>query len=113
MVTCISAGSPLTVRQLLKVCESVTDWYTLGIHLQLPLSQLNNIQVNVTYHVQGVNRHKAAMFEAWLKGSTNPSWSDLITALSTVSSDANLPTTGILAVMYSHCKRFLVQSLSH
>ena len=56
----ISADSLLTVRQLLIACESVTDWYTLGIHLGLTTSQLDNIRV--TYHVKSTLRLKCSLF---------------------------------------------------
>ena len=56
----ISTGTPLTVEKLLKECNSVTDWYTLGIHLGLPMSELDNIQE--TYHMHGVSRLKTKMF---------------------------------------------------
>ena len=58
-----NTGSPdLSVKHLLTACtcKSVTDWYTLGIHLDLTTSQLNDIQV--TYHAHGVNRLKTEMF---------------------------------------------------
>ena len=67
------------MKHLLTACKSVTDWYTLGIHLDLTPSQLNDIQV--TYHAHGVNRLKTEMFIVWLKSSPDVSWSNLISAL--------------------------------
>ena len=77
--TCNTGSPDLSVKHLLTACKSVTDWYTLGIHLDLTTSQLDDIQV--TYHAHGVNRLKTEMFIVWLKSSPDASWTDLITAL--------------------------------
>ena len=95
------SGTPLTVKQLVTACKRVTDWYILGIQLDLTTSQLDNIRV--TYHAQGVVRLKTAMFDAWLKSSPSLSWADLITALENmdehrVASDivaANTPASNV------------------
>ena len=80
--TCNTGSPDLSVKHLLTACKSVTDWYTLGIHLDLTTSQLDDIQV--TYHAHGVNRLKTEMFIVWLKSSPDASWTDLITALRAV-----------------------------
>ena len=106
----ISAGTPLTVSQLLIACKSVTDWHTLGIHLGLTTSQLDNI--HQTYHANGVDRLKTAMFDAWLKSCAS-SWDNLITALKamgehTVASNIEAvysPTTGVV------CQQVVATSL--
>ena len=75
-----NSGSPdLSVKNLLTSCKNATDWYMLGIHLDLTPSQLNDI--HVTYHAHGVERLKSQMFDVWLKSSPDASWTDLITAL--------------------------------
>ena len=43
------------------------------------MSQLRGIEL--TYHMHGLGRLKAEMFDVWLKNSPNASWADLITAL--------------------------------
>ena len=67
------------MKHLVTACKRVSDWYTLGIQLDLTTSQLNNI--DVTYHAHGVDRLKIEMFNVWLKSSPNASWTNLITAL--------------------------------
>ena len=75
-----NVGTPdLSVKHLLTACKSVSDWHSLGIHLDLTTSQLNNI--HVTYHAHGVERLKTEMFDVWLKSSPDASWTKLITAL--------------------------------
>ena len=43
------------------------------------MEQLDDL--HITYHVYRTDRLKAEMFDVWLKGSPNASWTDLITAL--------------------------------
>ena len=79
------------------MCESVTDWYPLGIHLGLSVRQLEDIRFT---HSISQDRAKIAMFNAWINSCPDPSWPNLITALSahmcTVAGDdrAIYPTTG-------------------
>ena len=99
--------------QLLIACECVTDWYTLGIHLGLTTSQLDNIRV--TYHVYGLNNLKSKMFDVWLKSSSNASWADLITALKAmgehrVASEVGAfysPTQSNALVLWYYCVHYL------
>ena len=77
--TCNTGSPDLSVKHLLTACKSVTDWHTLGIHLDLTTSQLDEIQAD--YHAHRVNRLKTEMFKVWLKSSPGASWTDLITAL--------------------------------
>ena len=71
------------MNQLLKAVISVTDWHGLGMHLDLTMSQLRRIEM--TYHIHGVERMKAEMFNVWLKSSPSASWSDLISALKSMN----------------------------
>ena len=73
------------MKHLVTACKRVSDWHTLGIQLDLTTSQLKDI--DMTYHVQGVNRLKTEMFDVWLKSSPNASWTDLITALRAIDEE--------------------------
>ena len=78
-----TAGSP-PLRLLVEAVTDVTDWYTLGLKLNLTMSQLEDIRV--TYHVyNGLGALKARVFDAWLKCSPSASWSDLISALKSMN----------------------------
>ena len=74
-----SSVSTLSVKLLVKAVSNVTDWHSLGLQLDLTMSQLRNIES--TYHKDGIERVKAEMFHVWLKSYPNASWTDLITAL--------------------------------
>ena len=79
-----TAGSPpLSVNLLVEAVTDVTEWHTLGLKLNLTMSQLEDIRV--TYHVYGLGVLKARVFDAWLKSSPSASWSDLISALKSVN----------------------------
>ena len=78
------------MKHLVTACKRVSDWHTLGLQLDLTMEQLDDL--HITYHVYRTDRLKAEMFDVWLKGSPNASWTDLITALramdeETVASD--------------------------
>ena len=88
--------SPLSVNLLVEAVSDVPDWHCLGLKLGLTMSQLS--EIDVTYHVYGVGRLKAEMFNVWLKSSPNASWTDLITALNTMNEHR---VTGDIAVHYS------------
>lgn len=64
---------------LLEAVSNVTDWHVLGRRLGLTMSQLRSIEI--TYHVHGVERIKAEIFDVWIMNSPSASWTDLITAL--------------------------------
>ena len=54
------SSSPLNVKELIAAVRNVTNWHALGLQLDLTMSQLRDI--DVTYHVDGVERKKAEMF---------------------------------------------------
>ena len=76
---------PLTVKELMAAVSDVNDWHALGIQLDLKMSQL--MDIDVTYHKEGVERKKAEMFSAWLNNSPSTSWNNLIKALKAIGKD--------------------------
>ena len=70
---------PPTIKQLVKAVASVSDWRMLGINLDLNMTELNDI--HTTYHVEGLNTLKMAVFDKWLKKCPAASWDGLIKAL--------------------------------
>ena len=81
----VLSDSPLSVNLLLEAVSSVTDWHGLGRQLGLTMSQLR--EIDLTHRVDGLDRLKAEMFDVWLRGSPNASWTDLITALRAMGED--------------------------
>ena len=76
----------LTVKELVKACRNVNDWYNLGLHLGLSVKQLKNIRRK--YYRLGEERMKTIMFEVWLKSFPSASWADLIDALNEMGEDS-------------------------
>ena len=70
---------------LLEAVSNVTDWHALGRRLGLTMDQLRGIEL--TYHINGLGRLKAEVFDVWLKSSPKASWADLITALRAMGED--------------------------
>ena len=85
------------MKLLCEAVSNVTDWHGLGRRLGLTMSQLRGIEL--TYHMHGLNRLKAEMFDVWLKSSPSASWADLITALQAIraayspTAPGNIPCT--------------------
>ena len=57
-----------------------TEWYHLGLQLNLDNFKLDQIQVDARRNQE----HLTLMFEAWLRVSENPSWQDVIRALKAI-----------------------------
>ena len=100
--------SPLSVNQLVEAVSNVPDWHGLGLQLGIAMCKLRELEMS--YHVYGVKRLKAEMFDIWLKNSPNASWGDLIAALRamgehTVAGDIEAvysPTTSIMECCCYH-----------
>ena len=74
-----TAGEPISVVQLVDAVRDVNDWHTLGLHLDLTMAKLKEIEL--LYHMHGVVKMKVEMFAVWLKSYPDASWHKLVTAL--------------------------------
>ena len=70
---------PLSVKELVDATINVGDWHSLGLQLNLTMSQLRDI--DFIYRKDGLTRIKAEMFDVWLNSSCSASWADLKKAL--------------------------------
>ena len=57
-----------------------TEWYHLGLQLNLDNFKLDQIQVDARQNQE----HLTLMFKAWLHVSENPSWQDVVRALKAI-----------------------------
>ena len=57
-----------------------TEWYYLGLQLNLDNFKLDQIQVDARQNQE----HLTLMFKAWLHVSENPSWQDVVRALKAI-----------------------------
>ena len=75
---CQTAPATPTLKELKKALESVSDWHSLGIYLDLKINQLNTIDKN---HHGDDERCRTEMLIRWLDNTTTPSWEAVIEAL--------------------------------
>ena len=68
---------PLSLKQVLKDTEEVTDWYFLGIHLDIPTSVLKQIERDCKDTV----RSKIEVIDLWLDNDPEPTWNKLAQAV--------------------------------
>ena len=74
-----SVVDPVTVTSFLLKLRQVTDWYMLGVYLDLPLYELDKIRH--IFHNEGVERCKVALFDLWTRTKPKCSWEELSGAL--------------------------------
>lgn len=90
-----------TLKQLLSELTEVTDWYHLGIFLDIETAELDTIQNN---HPCNDQRQKTEMLKVWLHGN-NASWKELCAALKMLNMN-----TVATHIMDKYCKDVLVTS---
>ena len=74
-----SVVNPVTVTSFLVKLRLVTDWYMLGVYLELPPHELDKIRH--LFHCDGIERCKVALFELWTRTKPKCSWKELSGAL--------------------------------
>ena len=75
-------GEPISVKLLVDAVRNVSDWHSLGLHLDLTMSKL--MQIQRIHHAHGEERIKAEMFDVWLNSCPDASWHQLVTALKAI-----------------------------
>ena len=75
------------LRDFLEALEDVNDWHTLGIHLRLDVTQLDQIEEQY-FAAHGHRRCKTKMIELWLKVKHDASWYMLIKALKKIKEES-------------------------
>ena len=70
------------MRLLVNAVRSVSDWHNLGLHLDITMKKLK--EIDRIYRVDGEERIKAEMFDVWLKSYPDASWHKLVTALNEI-----------------------------
>ena len=85
-----------TVRCLLTELDQVVDWYSLGIHLEIKPTELQEIQRNFP---SDCNRCKIEMLSSWLKSCSQPTW-DKVAQAALDAKEENVAK----AIRQKHCK---------
>ena len=69
----------LNVKNLYSELTTVTDWYRLGLYLDLKTHELGKIEQNYTN--QGCDRRMLVMLALWLRSTPTATWKDVVSAL--------------------------------
>lgn len=67
----------LNLKNFTNELQSVVDWHTLGVNLNLKSHKLSGIEEEYSK----LTRRKSEMLSLWLQNTTNPSWEIIVQAL--------------------------------
>jgi len=72
-----AADAVLSVKNLFNVTKEVTNWYTLGLQLDIPTHKLQSIQ----HDHRTLENSKHEMLHFWVHSDPEASWAKLATAV--------------------------------
>ena len=75
----VQATDILNVKNLSSELTTITNWYQLGLYLNLQTHDLNKIQQDHAH--QGNDRQMVEMLALWLRRTPNATWGDVVSAL--------------------------------
>ena len=75
----VQATDILNVRNLSSELTTITNWYQLGLNLNLQTHVLDKIQQDHAH--QGNDRQMLVMLGLWLRCTPNATWEDVVSAL--------------------------------
>ena len=75
----LQATDILNVKNLSTELTTITDWYQLGLYLNLQTHELNKIQQDHAH--QGNDRQMVEMLAVWLQRTPNATWGDMVNGL--------------------------------
>ena len=75
----VQATDILNVKNLSSELTTITNWYQLGLYLNLQTHDLSKIQQDHAHH--GNDRQMVEMLSLWLRRTPNATWGDMVNAL--------------------------------
>ena len=75
----MQATDILNVKNPSSELTTITDWYQLGLYLNLQTHELDKIQQDHAH--QGNDRQMVGMLALWLQRTPNATWEDMVSAL--------------------------------
>ena len=75
----MQATDILNVKNLSSELTTITNWYQLGLYLNLQTHDLNKIQQDHVHH--GNDRQMVEMLSLWLRRTPNATWGDMVSVL--------------------------------
>ena len=100
--------------------QDVSDWFGLGIHLDIPPVDLDNLKHSITLH--SPQEFRTEMFSVWTRKLPEPSWSHVVKALMEIGRETlahkiarKYGKTGLLQVLciLVHFMSFLRNGFPH
>ena len=70
-----------TLQKLLEALRKLEDWFTFGVLLGVPYSQMKKIEYA---HSKDPDRCKLEMLQFWLNSNLMPTWNKVIQALENI-----------------------------
>ena len=59
--------------------QEVSDWFSLGLHLDIPKAKLDDIRLDPT--LRSTQQFRTEMLSVWMQKLPGPSWSCVVKAL--------------------------------
>ena len=75
----VQASDILNVKNLSSELTTITNWYQLGVYLNLQTHELDKIQQDHAH--QGNDRQRMEMLDLWLRHTPNATWDNVVSAL--------------------------------
>ena len=75
----VQATDILNVKNLSSELTTITNWYQLGLYLNLQTHELDKIQQDHAH--QGNDRQMLVMLGLWLRRTPNATWKDVVSVL--------------------------------
>ena len=82
-----AASTCLSLREIENELRDVTEWYQLGVQLELTLDTLKTIESNYPHDAK---RCKIEVLDWWLRNAPETSWEKLAQALEAMGGYASL-----------------------
>ena len=76
----------MTLKLLVLELHEVSDWFGLGLHLDIPPAELHSIKHNTTLH--STQEFRMEMFSVWMRKQPEPSWPRVVKALMEVGRES-------------------------
>ena len=85
-----AASIPAIIKQILRDIKGVTDWFSLGVHLEIEYSVLDKIRKG---YESDIEQCKIEVINFWLRNDKDPSWSKLAKAVEDIGGYSNIVLT--------------------
>ena len=79
------SSGEVTVKLLDEELKEVSDWYGLGLHMDVPTAELDLIRYEP--RLCRIQERKWEMFSSWMRKQSEPSWSHVVKALKAIGQE--------------------------